>query len=150
MKKLLVLFVISISTLVVNAQNQPKDIIDKFFNLYESNGADDALDYIFSTNKWMKNSQKSIDDLKYKLKGTIELIGEYYEYHHIVTRTISGHLELHSYIVKYDRQPLRFSFLLYKPDKLWRLQNFQFDDNLDTELEEAAAAYRLDENIIDN
>lgn len=149
MKKLLILFILSSSTLAVKAQNQPKDVIDKFFKLYESKGSDEALDYIFSTNKWMNNSQKSIDDIKYKLNGTIEQIGEYYGFYPIVTRTIKGHMELHTYIVKYNRQPLRFSFLLYKPNDTWRLQNFKYDDNLDTELEEASAAYRLDENIID-
>lgn len=149
MKKLLVLSILSSLAFLANAQNQPKDIIDHFFELYESKGSNEALDYIFGTNKWMSNSQKSIDDLKYKLNGTIELIGQYYGYEPIVTRTIKGHLELHTYIVKYDRQPLRFSFLLYKPNDTWRLQNFKYDDNLDTELEEAATAYRLDENIID-
>jgi hypothetical protein len=149
MKKLLILFILSSFTLTVKAQNQPIDVIDKFFTLYESKGSDEALDYIFSTNKWMNNSQKSIDDIKYKLNGTIEQIGEYYGFYPIVTRTVKGHMELHTYIVKYNRQPLRFSFLLYKPNDTWRLQNFKYDDNLDAELEEASAVYRLDENIID-
>jgi hypothetical protein len=38
-------------------------------------------------------------------------------------------------------------FLFYKPDNSWRLQNFSYDDNLDTELEEANKAYRLKENL---
>lgn len=148
MKKifLILLVFVSISTF---AQNEPDDIIKEFFELYESNGTDAALDYIFSTNKWLKESQAGIDDLKSQLNSTIKLIGEYYGYSPIVTRTISGHMELRTYIVKYNRQPLRFSFLVYKPNDTWRLQNFKFDDSLDQELEEASAVYRLKENLPD-
>ncbi len=149
MKTKLLIFIICISTSTLLAQNKPEDVLDKFFRTYETEGSDKALDYIFSTNKWMSNSKQQIDDLKSKLKRTVELIGDYNGYELMVKRSIKNHLELYSFIVKYDRQPLRFSILLYKPKDNWRLQNFKYDDNLDAELEEAATAYRLRENLPD-
>jgi hypothetical protein len=50
-------------------------------------------------------------------------------------------------MVRYDRQPVRFSILFYKPNNQWGLQNFSYDDNLDEELKESSKAYRLKENL---
>ena len=146
-KSFAILFFISLTSLSATAQNKPQDIIDEFFKTYKEKGSDEALDYIFSTNNWMDDTQKGVEDLKYKLKRTISLIGDYYGHESIVTRTVKDRLQLHTFIVKYDRQPLRFSILFYKPNDTWRLQNFKFDDNLDEELEEASKAYRLEENL---
>jgi hypothetical protein len=52
-----------------------------------------------------------------------------------------------TYIVKYDREPLRFTFFFYKPKDVWRVSNFSYDENISDELEEAAKVYRLKENI---
>lgn len=53
-------------------------------------------------------------------------------------------------MIKYDRQPVRFQFIFYKPSDKWQLQDFRYDDDLDTELIEAANAYRLMENLPGN
>ena len=48
---------------------------------------------------------------------------------------------LKSYLVKYDRQPIRFTFQFYKPNKEWRIHSFKYDGNIDDEIEEAAKLY---------
>ena len=52
--------------------------------------------------------------------------------------------ELYSYMVKYDRQPIRFIFKFYKPNDEWVLYSYALDDNLDTEIQEAAKLYYLE------
>ena len=37
--------------------------------------------------------------------------------------------------------------MYYRPTEKWQLQNFQYDDDFDVELIEAAKAYRLTENL---
>jgi hypothetical protein len=128
------------------AQNDPQKIIDEFFSLYKKN-PNGAVDYIFSTNKWMNDSKDQIENVKFKLNGTLKLLGDYAGYNLITKKVVGDQLILYTYIIKYDRQPLRFSLLFYKPSNEWRLHNFSYDDSLDEELTEAAKAYRLKENI---
>lgn len=129
------------------AQNDPQKIINEFFRLYKTKDANEAVDYIFSTNKWMNDSKDQIENVKFKLNSTLKLIGDYAGYDLITKKNVGDHLTLYTYIVRYDRQPLRFSLLFYKPSNEWRLQNFSYDDKIDEELDEASKAYRLKENL---
>lgn len=147
MKNIYIFLFLSISSLSIKAQspeNLPDDIITTFFIKYEKDNME-ALNYLFESNKWMNESNEQVDNLKSQLVRTTQLLGEYYGYELLVKKKINQ-LELHTYFIKYDRQPLRFSILFYKPNKEWRLQNFSFDDKLDTELETSVQI----EKIIDN
>lgn len=130
-----------------SAQEGPQKLIDEFFNLYKNKGTNEAIDYIFSTNKWMKDSKDQIESVKIKLNGTLKQIGDYNGYNLITIKTLGDHLSLYTFMVRYDRQPLRFSLLFYKPQEQWRLQNFSYDASIPDELEEASKAYRLKENL---
>lgn len=146
MKKIILigLFFCSVNA---RAQDDPQKIIDQFFNLHEKKSPNEAVDYLFSTNKWMNDSKDQIDNVKFKLNGTLKLIGGYAGHNLISKKTAGDHLALYTYIIRYDRQPLRFSLLFYKPSNEWRLFNFSYDDSLDEELTEASKAYRLKENL---
>lgn len=50
---------------------------------------------------------------------------------------------LQSYLLRYDRQLIRFTFQFYKPDKEWMLYSLSFDVTLDDEVEEAAKMFYL-------
>jgi hypothetical protein len=145
MKKSL-LIVLLFCTFNSIAQSDPQKMIDEFFDLYKNKGTDSALDYLFGTNKWMDGSKDQIDGVKLKLNSTLKLLGEYQGYNLITKKSVADHLSLYTFMVRYDRQPLRFSILFYKPNDQWRLMNFSYDDNLGNELEEAAKAFRLKEN----
>lgn len=129
------------------AQNEPQTMIDEFFKLYKEKNSDVALDYLFNTNKWMKDSKEDVENVKSQLKNTINLLGDYYGTDLIIKKTISNKMELYSYFILYDRQPLRFTLQFYNPNGKWRLQNFSYDDAFDDELKEAAKAYRLKGNL---
>lgn len=146
MKKFLLvgLLLCSINTF---AQSDPQKIIDEFFTLYKNKGVDTSLDYLFGTNKWMDNSKDQIEGVKLKLNGTLKLLGQHYGYDLITKKSVGNNYWLYTFMVRYDRQPLRFSIMFYKPNDQWRMLNFSYDDNLDDELEEASKAYRLKQNL---
>lgn len=146
MKKLSVITLLFLSfNSIAQTQPEPQKIIDEFFKLYKEKSSDAALDYLFGTNKWMNDSKDQIDNVKFKLNSTIiKSMGQYYGYDQITKKNIGNRIELHTFLLKYDKQPIRFNFLFYKPNDQWRLQTFSFDDNLKEELEEATKIFRLE------
>lgn len=124
----------------------PEEIIDKFFTEYENVGADEALDNLYATSEWMGRNQDATQNVKSQLANLQSLVGTYYGREFITKKSVGKSLSLYSYLVKYDRQPLRFTFEFYKPNDKWTIFGFSFDENLDDELEEAAKVYRLPEN----
>jgi hypothetical protein len=119
------------------AQSTTSEITTEFFKLY-SKSPTKAVGYAFSTNIWIVDRKKdAIENVKSKLSRLIEVIGDYSGYEKIVEKSIGDSLKLESYLIKYSRQPLRFTFIFYKSKDVWQVQNFSFDDSLDEELEEA-------------
>ena len=147
MKKLILIGLVLLSSNGF-AQSDPQKMIDEFFKLYQDKNSDAALDYIFGTNKWMKESKEQIDGIKFKISNTVVKPMSTFYGHDLITKKIIGDkLAYYTYLLRYDRQPIRFTFLFYNPNGQWRLQNFSFDDKIKEELEEASKAYRLKENL---
>ncbi|XWN35882.1 MAG: hypothetical protein ROO71_07925 [Balneola sp.] len=127
------------------AQDTGEELIDNFFSKYENVGVDEAVEELYKTNPWTARIQDGINNVKSQLgRYNEELVGKYYGYKKIVTKKLGNSYALHSYLVRFDRQPLRFTFQFYKPDNEWRLYSFAFDDNIDEEIEEAAKVYFLE------
>lgn len=142
MKKLLIVLLISISGNLI-AQSNPKEMINDFFITYEKD-AGKAVKELYATNKWTERIKDDIDKIVGTVNGFTEnYMGKYYGYEIITTKKFSESFELHSYLVKYDRQPIRFIFKFYKPNDKWVLYSYALDDNLDNEIQEAAKLYYL-------
>jgi hypothetical protein len=141
-------FVALLSFLVVKsfAQKSGKEIADRFFDIYKKDPSS-AIDDYFSKNKWISRKKDDVTNLKTQLKNLVEQAGQFEGYELIAEKTVGTSLKLYSFIVKYDRQPLRFLLVLYKPIDIWQPQNFSYDLNIDNELEEAAKVYRLPEKL---
>ena len=140
----LILFNISIISF---GQNTPEEIVSKFFTEYQNDGASKALDNLYLNNEWLKRSTDAITNVKQQL-GTLneDYVGKYHGYELIVEKKLSDSFILMSYLVKYDRQPIRFTFQFYKPNKEWRTHSFKYDGNIDEEIEESAKVYYLNLN----
>lgn len=143
MKKLLLVLFISISANLF-AQKNSKDLINDFFITYEKD-AGKAVKDLYATNPWTERKKDDINQIISTVNGLSEdYIGKYYGYEIITTKKFSDSFILYSYLVKYERQPLRFTFKFYKPNDKWVLFSYALDDNLDDEIEEAAKLYNLD------
>jgi hypothetical protein len=147
-KILLVLCPVLLFACNVTAQVQqqtPADISKKFFEIYAAK-PNDAIDYIFSGMKLTKQVNEDITAIKKNLKMTIDQDGAYYGYELITEKNLGSTLKLISYMAKYDKQPVRFIFIYYKPADKWKIYTFQFNTNLDEELTSAAGVDQLKEN----
>lgn len=124
------------NTCSLYAQVSDKKITEEFFKLYAIDPMK-ALDYAFSTNKWMERNPDAVESLKNQFYNVLPLIGNYNGYELITERNIGNNLKLASFMTKYDRQPIRWTFILYKPKDKWQVQNLKYDDKLGDELEES-------------
>lgn len=116
-------------------QDAPEKTIEKFFKTYsKDNGA--ALDTIFSSNKYF--SKETTIELSKKLGELVAVIGEYCGEELIQKQIASKDFVLYNYIVKYERQPIKFTFIFYKPKESWVLYNFNFENNLEVDLQNAS------------
>lgn len=145
MKKI-VLAILLISPITLFSQQKPQDLIDNFFTTYKTDPGK-AVRELYKTNSWTERVRDDIENVVTKINGfTVDYIGKYYGYELITTKKFAQSYVLYSYLVKYDRQPLRFIFKFYKPNDKWILYGFQYDDNFNKEIEEAAKLYYLDLN----
>lgn len=115
-------------------------IVEAFFKKYKDDGTSAAIDFLFGTNKYFTNPA-GISQLKAKLDSLRQGIGTYLGRDLIVQKTASNSLVFYSYLVKHEIQPIRFTFIFYKPQNEWVLYRFKYDDQMDAELEEAGKIY---------
>jgi len=130
------LFLILTSVTDMLAQATTKEITDSFFQLFQKTPGK-AIEYAFSTNKWMEQKPEVVTQVKTQLKGLTDMLGDCYGYDLISDNSISENLREIKYLIRYDREPLRFTFLLYKPKDKWEVLNFSFNENMDKEIEAA-------------
>lgn len=140
MKNIFFVFIILLATgcSPLFAQLGPGQILERFFNKYRYEPKE-AVEFIFSQNPiFEEEAADQAQHVQDKLAQAIPVLGRYYGREPITKQEIGSSLVLYSYLIQYERQPLRFTFKFYKPDRQWFLLSFAFDDDLSDELEEAA------------
>ena len=143
MKKLFILTIVTFFSLTTFSQSNPEDLINTFFKEYAKSPSK-AVEDIYASNPWTARIKDGIETMKNEVnKYTVDYVGKYYGYELIVKKQLSESFILYSYMVKYDRQPMRFIFKLYKPNDKWTLYAFKIDSDLDDEIEQAAKLYYL-------
>ena len=133
MKKLVFILLLFIPALTINAQETTyQGVIDRFFSIYKNDGPEKAIDYIFSTNSYLEPSSDQVTAIKLKLATAVAVIGDYYGFDAVTVKELGPSMTIGTYMVRYKRQPLFFTFILYKPDKIWQIQTLRFDDKIES------------------
>lgn len=142
MKKILIIILLLVSK-ISYSQHSSDDVIKAFFSEYSKNPAK-AVEKIYQTSIWTSRLKDGIEEMKNEVnKYTVDYVGKYYGNELIVKKQFSDSFVLYSYLLKYDRQPIRFIFKLYKPDYKWVLFSLKIDGSLDEEIEQSAKLYNL-------
>ncbi len=143
-KKVILIIPILLFSFIAYTQQSPNEIVDQFFEEFENKGSSVALDNLYKPNKWIARNADAISQLKSQIEGLNEdYVGKYYGYEFLLEKQLADSYILMSYLVKYDRQPIRFTFQFYKPNKEWVIQSFIFDGDMDEEVKEAAKLYNF-------
>lgn len=125
--------------------SETEKIIDDFFKTYKDKGHKDAITKLLTTNKWI--TKEDADNVAKQLKELIIQVGQYYGYEKIGERYYGKSIIQYIYVVKYERQPLKFVFRFYRPNDKWQTQSFKYEVDFMDELDEAGRAYRFKENL---
>jgi len=123
--------------MLVSAQEKPEIIIEQFFYIFQNISCDSAINYVFSTNKWMDVNLSLVDDIKKNLKRVTSVLGPYYGYEVITKKYVGTCFVTMDYLLKYDKLPIKFSFILYKPNMKWQIHNVNFTDKFEKDFETA-------------
>ena len=134
MRTLLTIFFVLISSNAI-AGNYT-DEVNKFFNLFEKGRKTEAVDSIYSTNKWISSSSDSILQMKSQFENIEKLVGEYNGKVLIDETNIKNRFVHITYLALYDRQPVRMEFQFYKPKNDWVIYSFSFDIDFDNEVKD--------------
>jgi hypothetical protein len=96
--------------------------------MYDKEGVKGSLNYAYSTNRWILNDHPTETmDVITKLEDFTNNLGKYSGYKLLKEQVINDHYLARSYMILYERQPVRFTFVLYRSEKTWQLQSFQYD-----------------------
>ena len=116
----------------LKAQATPEELMEPFFAIFAED-VNQAIDYLFESNPLIDGNQDGIKSIKERLELSRKLLGNYHG-HEIVNIYHAGDsYAKYVYSLKYERQPVKFELVLYKAKNTWKVQNINFQDDIDTE-----------------
>lgn len=137
MKKTLIIIAAVTAMLVVGntakAQNTPEDIMAKFFSMFNDD-VNKAIDYLFSTNEWLESNKEGTTAMKEKFEASRKLLGNFSGYELAGKYYLGESYAKYVYVLKYDRQPVELVVTMYRPDKVWKLQNMNFHSDFEKDM----------------
>ncbi len=137
MKKIFAILTLLLVSTVAYAGSY-NGIPDKFFNYLAQGKTDDAIDFLYGTNPWVRKNSDQVTNLKGELSKLNRLVGKYLFHELILEQTVGSRYAHLIYLVGYERQPLRFEIKVYKPGEKWRFQGVSFDARITDDIEKLA------------
>ncbi|TRX56835.1 hypothetical protein [Thalassomonas sp. M1454] len=128
MKSIILLISLTVSFNIFAADYQQE--INKFFELYKKDKIDEAVDSIYSTNEYVSAIPDQIKNVKTQLNALKGMVGQVHHIGQLDTFLVGESFVYVTYLVTYDRQPVRYEFQFFKVKDGWRIYSFSFDDDL--------------------
>jgi hypothetical protein len=115
---------------------------DKFFDLLQKDNAQNAVDYLFTTNPELGKMTDQAEQLKAQFEALRKLAGPYVSHSVLVEKKVAGMSVYQHYFVAYQRQPISVRISYYKSGSTWQCYSLQFDAKLTEAVQRSA-----DENL---
>lgn len=142
MKKFIVLLVLLIPS--ITSASDYQDEIDQFFELYKQGKVEESVESIFKSNQFTATNSDLIGNVKNQLSSASEMVGSLKHIEKIGTYNVDDLIVHITYLVIYERQPVRFEFQFFKVDDKWRINTFSFDTGIDDDIEQLARKQALE------
>ena len=115
----------------------PEKASAAFMEQIGAGNVDQAYDQIFAETSWIAKKQDTLDLVKNKTKNLLPMLGKYIGSEELMRKEVGDCLIGYTYIARYERQPIRFVFIFYKPGDTWQTQSVNFDDDLTDDIKAA-------------
>jgi hypothetical protein len=139
-------FTAAIHLMPVNCIGQePPDVVRIFLECILDDGQGCVKD-LYQSGKWLSKDTVAIervDSELRKLSSSVNLIGQLEGYELIRSRRMGETFWGLVYVLKYERQPIRLTFVYYNSKSSWSLFNFEIDEDIDVTFKKTLRA--LDE-----
>jgi len=126
----------------LNAQKASSNITDRFFAIFENDPLQ-AIDYAFATNPYLESEKLAIETLKNKYKKAISETGAYLGFEKIAEKAIADRYKVCSFLLRYEKMPIRFTFIMYRAKETWCVNQLYYDSSMQVELEASIKQDRL-------
>ena len=107
-----------------------EDMATKFFTLVSAGKSGEAVDALYKSNPYADKIADNIQQVKSSLASSEAMVGPYRGSSLILRKELGGRVAYLYYLVSYERQPLKFEFVFYRPGDKWVVQNFSFSDKI--------------------
>jgi hypothetical protein len=132
------LILIALLSTSAKAVEDYETTVAKFFTILGDNKSDEATDYLFSGNPWLRQAPDQIQNVKSQLVNMSRLVGAYKGQERLLEEKVGTNYVYLIHLGLYERQPIRFKFAFYRTDGKWRFHNFSFDATFSEDVERLA------------
>ncbi len=136
--KYLMALLLALLSLPAYAIEEYDATVTSFMTLLSVNKTDEATDFLFGGNPWLRQSPDQIQNVKSQLANLSRLVGAHKGHEKLLAEKVGANYVYLLYLGHYERQPIRFKFAFYRLDGQWRFQNFSFDASFSDEVERLA------------
>ncbi|HWA33121.1 MAG TPA: hypothetical protein VG737_03275 [Cyclobacteriaceae bacterium] len=112
-------------------QEDGQELIEKFFEHYQTNGPNDAMMYALTTNKWLGDGDVAHHSPFYKLGKITSHLGKFTGVEEISVKMVGSRVKIANYMVYYEMQPLLLTFELYNNNGTWEFADVQYEKRLE-------------------
>lgn len=136
MKKLFLLALFSLLALRAQCQMDYTTLTELFFTEYTVLGPEKALEHLYATAAAPQKNRSAFEQQRAELrKLTPDNVGRYFGHQHLASRG-AARVVVSSYLMRFEQQPVRFTFTYYRANDRWGLYAFRVDTGLVDELTE--------------
>ena len=136
MKTIVIFAILFCSIISLKGQKNPEEVVDSFFTYFNSKGVERSLQYVFATNKYLKQNPEIVTNLKAKFDKALPVLGTFYRYEKYMHKQVGSTFAHIGYLMVVDRQPTKIIFTLYYASDHWQIQDLRFDDKIDDVIKE--------------
>ena len=111
-------------------KKEPHEISEEFMKIFIEKGYAKMMDKAYRDNLWFDKDELEAKKLSGEKNFSTKQIGKIFGYEYLNNTMYFNNIYIISYLVRAERMPLLFKFILYKADGEWTIYSHIFGDQI--------------------